>query len=49
MEDVTNVYFKAPVEIGSHLRVRGRVSYTRGNIMIVTMEALTYKFHNVIE
>lgn len=37
IEDITDVYFKAPVEIGSHLKVTGRVSYTRGNIIIVSM------------
>lgn len=47
IQDITNVYFKEPVEIGCHLKVAGRVSYTRGNILIVTMQSYTYTFNEV--
>jgi hypothetical protein len=33
------------VEIGYHLRVRGRVTYSQGNMLVIAVEAKTYCFY----
>lgn len=40
-EDLTDIYFKNPVEIGCLLRISSKVCYTSGDIIVVNVEAWT--------
>ena len=44
VEDITNVYFRNPVEIGDELRIVAKVSYTQGTMMVVSVEAYSFNF-----
>lgn len=45
IEDLTDIYFKEPVEIGCQLKLKSKVAYTFNDIIVVTIEALTSTFH----
>ena len=44
IEDVTNIYFKLPVDIGCRLTLRATVTYVEGERLMMTVEAYTSKF-----
>ena len=44
MEDLTNIYFKKPVDIGCRLTLKAMVTFVEGNHLVVTVEAYTSKF-----
>jgi len=37
VEDLTDIYFKSPVEVGCLLKISSRVSYTFNDIIVVTI------------
>lgn len=45
MEDLTDIYFKEPVEVGCQLKIQSRISYTCKNLIVVTIEASTIHFY----
>lgn len=49
MEDLTNIYFKKPVDVGCRLTLKATVTYVSGNRLIVTVEAFTSKFSEKTE
>jgi acyl-CoA hydrolase len=44
IEDLTNIYFKKPVEVGCRLTLLSRVTYVEHNRLVITVEAYTAKF-----
>lgn len=44
IEGITDIYFLSAVEIGDGLTISAAVTYTQGNIMIVTVQAHTTSF-----
>jgi acyl-coenzyme A thioesterase 9 len=44
MEDLTNIYFKKPVDVGSRLTLRASITYVEHNRVVITVEAYTAKF-----
>lgn len=44
IEDLTNIYFKKPVDVGSRLTLKSRITYVQNNRMVITVEAYTAKF-----
>lgn len=44
IEDLTSIYFKKPVDVGSRLTLKSRITYVQGNRLIITVEAYTAKF-----
>ena len=44
IQGITDFYFVTPVEIGDGLNIVAQVTYTQGNIVIVTVEAHTINF-----
>lgn len=44
MEDLTNIYFKKPVDVGCRLTLKATVTYVEGNRVVTTVEAFTSKF-----
>ena len=44
IEDLTNIYFKRPVDIGSRLTLKSRITYVQSNRMVIAVEAYTAKF-----
>ena len=44
IEDLTNIYFKRPVDIGCRRTLKAMVTYVEDNKLIVTVEAYTSKF-----
>ena len=44
MEDMTNIYFKRPVDIGCRLTLKAMATYVQGNRAVITIEAYTAKF-----
>lgn len=41
IENLTNIYFKRPVDIANRLTLKAMVTYVKGNRMIITVEAYT--------
>ena len=35
--NISNIYFKRPVEIGSTLKISSKITYTCGDILVVTV------------
>ncbi len=46
IEDITNIYFKSPVEIGSCLEIVATVTYVEQLISIISVEAFKIDFSN---
>ena len=44
MQDLTNIYFKRPVDIGCRLTLKALVTFVEGNQLVITVEAYTSKF-----
>ncbi len=44
MEELTNIYFKKPVEIGSRLTLKAMVTFAKGCRIVVTVEAYISSF-----
>ena len=44
VEAITDIYFLSAVEVGDGLKVGASVTYTQGNIVIITVEASTINF-----
>lgn len=42
--NISNIYFKKPVEIGSTLKISSKITYTCGDIIVVTVEASSMDF-----
>ena len=49
IEDLTNIYFKKPVDIGCRLTLKAMVTYVQDNRLVVTVEAYTSKFTEKVE
>jgi acyl-coenzyme A thioesterase 9 len=41
IEDLTNIYFKRPVDVGCRLTLKAMVTYVDGDRMVITIEAYT--------
>ena len=44
LEDLTNIYFKRPVDVGCVLNLKAMVTYVKEERMVITVEAYTSKF-----
>lgn len=44
IEDLTNIYFKKPVDVGCRLYLKAMVTYIYKNRMVITVEAYTSLF-----
>ena len=44
VEDLTNIYFKKPVDIGCRLTLKAMVTYVEEERVVITVEAYTSKF-----
>ena len=45
VEDLTNIYFKKPVDIGCRLNIKSQVTYVEGERVLITVEAYTGQFN----
>ena len=44
LEDLTNIYFKKPVDVGCRLCLKAMITYVKQGRMVITVEAYTSKF-----
>ena len=44
LEDLANIYFKKPVDIGCRLCLKAMITYVKHGRMVITVEAYTSKF-----